>query len=73
MNQEVRVKMDVSITIPADWSTKQTEDHIVWLVKGWVSSSVFHDLAYAEERNIYLRNKIKWKSLTKEVQGEKES
>jgi hypothetical protein len=74
VNQEVRVKLDISLEFPISLSTKDLEGRIVDLVRGLAPNhhNPFNELAYAEERNIYLKNEIKWKSLTKEVRGDKE-
>ena len=67
MEQEVRIKMDISITIDAKYDAKELEDIIrIGAYKAFPNnSSYIHALKYAEEADIYSTSdgEIRWSVL----------
>jgi len=69
MKQEVRIKLDVSITLDA----KHSDEEVRAIVErgaraAWPNNyKYFHSLRFAEERHIYHRrdNRIQWQSIFK--------
>lgn len=65
MKQEVRIQLDVSITLNAKYSDDEVRD-IVLRGAGIVwpnNEKNIHALRYAEERHIYGAGEIKWQTI----------
>jgi len=65
MKQEVRVRLDVSLTVDAKHSDAKVRDIVESGARSaWPNNyKHIHELRYAEERHIYHGNKIRWQTI----------
>jgi hypothetical protein len=73
--QEVRLKLDISLTIRAEHNVKEIRDI---LMRGIYNSFpnnplIVNELAYAEERDIHFESFVKWTDITDEYKEKNES
>jgi hypothetical protein len=65
MNQEVRVKLDVSLTVNCRYGTEELREMIERGVREAFPDKwkYIHELRYAEERHIYHSKNIRWQTI----------
>jgi hypothetical protein len=65
MKQEVRVQLDVSLTVDAKHSDAKVRDIVESGIRNaWPNNYKYiHDLRYAEERHIYQGKRIRWQTI----------
>jgi hypothetical protein len=69
MQQEVRVRLDVSLTVDAKHSDAKVRDIVESGVRNaWPNNyKHIHELRYAEERHIYHSKTIRWQTIHKKL------
>ena len=65
MKQEVRIQLDISITLDAKHSEEEVKDIVLrGASRAWPNNSKhFNALRYAEERHIYHGDSIQWQTI----------
>lgn len=65
MHQEVRVKLDVSLTVNCRYGTEELREMIERGVRNAFPDKwkYIHELRYAEERHIYHSKNIRWQTI----------
>lgn len=65
MKQEVRIQLDVSVTIDVKYTTKELDDMIRRAAGNFMPNNFksFHCLRYAEESQLYCDEPISWSAI----------